>query len=118
MLIIRTAQLRAFEQARRNQFRQQLLAHLCSETGMSREAVEQGLDAGVADAAGYGLCHEPHTARFVAITLARAPAYPQQPLPRSALAILMAYGLDATVKLDRYEAWLIAHPGHMEARLD
>lgn len=109
MLIIRTAQLQALEDNHRGRFKRQLLLHLSVDAEQPKQ-LEQMVESGIADAHRYSLQHESHIARFLEVTLRQAPSYPHRPLPRGALAILMAYGLDATVKLDRYERWLAANP--------
>jgi hypothetical protein len=63
---------------------------------------------GIAHARQFGLMREADVARFIELVLTHWGAHPDTGYPRQTLANLMAYGLDTSLKLDRFEAHLDA----------
>ena len=105
MLIIRSQQMQALADAQTHRFRCQLRAHLGAAL-TTGDAAAQQLDHCMAAAAGFGLHAACDVALFAELTWRHAGCYPTGPLPRPALAILMAHGLDPARKLARYAAWV------------
>jgi hypothetical protein len=104
MLTIRANQLSIFESAREREYINRLKRKLESELpGLSNLGGE--IERCVSEAAEFGFRSEHEVARFVEITCVCLGGLPPDSLPRSALAILMAYGMDPSLKLDRYQAW-------------
>jgi len=109
MLTIRDEQMTALGTARLEAFVRQLRDTLVArlpERGVSLEPVQ--LDAeirkGIAHARQFHITREADVARFVELVLARWGMHPEAGYPRKLLPNLMAHGLDAGLKLDRFEA--------------
>ena len=113
MLTIRPEQIKALEADRIRQFKARLRRHL-EPLAPSCPDLEAHIDRGLSDARAFGLVCEKDVARFVEITCERLGGFPSGRLPKPALAILMTYGLNPSVKLDRYLAWA---EGSVPARL-
>jgi hypothetical protein len=111
MLTIRREQMKAFEISRRAGFARAIGESIeCSlrEMGRGNECVE--LDAAIhhrmEEAQRFGLTRESEVARFVETTILHLGVSWKKDLPKPALAILLSYGLDPSVKLERFRTWV------------
>jgi hypothetical protein len=110
MLVIRREQMGAFEEQRRRNFKQRLAAHieaLLAGNGMHMAAAElrDTIEKGMKAAPDYGLIAERDVARYIEIACVYLGGLRSQEQRKEALAILYSYGLDPSVKLDRYQRW-------------
>jgi hypothetical protein len=117
MLIIRDEQMRVFEAAQRAGFVQRMAARLAAACGGERDWIERNIAQGIAAARHFGLEGEPEVAEFIEITCRHLPdGVPALPPTRAhwpvpALAILCAYGMAPSVKIERYRHWAAAWDG-------
>jgi len=110
MLTIRREQMRAFENSRRTAFARAIGESIeCTlrKMGRGNECVE--LDATIhheiEQAQRFGLTREREVARFVETTILHLGISGNKELPKPALAILLSYGLDPSIKLERFHTW-------------
>jgi hypothetical protein len=105
MLTIRAQQMQALADAQTRRFRSRLRAHL-GHAMAADDDTEQQLDRCIAASAAFGLHAACDIARFAELTWRYAGCYPVKPLPKPALAILLAHGLAPARKLARYADWV------------
>jgi hypothetical protein len=109
MLTIRDEQMAALGAARLDAFVRQLRDDLLvrlPQRGVLLDAdqLDAEIHKGIAHARQFHITGEADVARFIALVLARWGAHPGAGYPRQLLPNLMAHGLDAGLKLDRFEA--------------
>lgn len=109
MLVIRAEQVRTLERNRRVSFEKELAKHLEAKLRERSVAAAEGLVArvvaqGLEQCTRFGLTTEAHVAQFAEILLLHGNGVGGE-LPKQALAILLSYGMDPNVKLDRFERW-------------
>ena len=109
MLVIRDEQMALLARNRQGRFRARLVDHLCASLPACSETDPERLDdevaLGIAQALEYRLRREVDVARYVEILYRCCEGPAGQELPAEALAILYTYGIDPTLKLDRFQAW-------------
>lgn len=110
MLVIRTEQMRAFEEDLAQNFRQRLRDHLI-EVVPQPANTDLLIESGIPVAQEFGLTSERHIATFLEITGLRfGGALPASGFPIPALSILMAFDPDSETKLRKYAAWALDDP--------
>ena len=109
MLKIRADQMKAFEQDLIRRFKERLRDRLAGAMPFGTD-FDALIERGLAEARSFGLASAAQVARFTEITALHLGGFPDGPLPIPALAILMAYGTEPDVKLDRYLAWAQSIP--------
>jgi hypothetical protein len=115
MLIIRSEQMAAFANSLKREFEERLLAHLRARTGRAGGWLRRQIKRGVDDASAHNLSSELQVAAFIEITCSCLGGFPEGALPPPALAILGSYGIEPSLKLERYRAWAEAQRSRQEA---
>ncbi len=105
ILEIREAQMAAFREALGASFRSRLEKHLI-ELDIPSAMIEEHLECGIRAAAELGIVAERDVARWIELMLRHQHSASLDSLPKSARNLLMAYGVPANEKLDRFSMWL------------
>jgi hypothetical protein len=110
MLTIRKEQMFCFEEAQRTAFIQRVQADLRkalteAAVAFTEPVLCRQVEIGVQRASEIGLCTERDVARYIRVVCCELNGFTGTQHPPAARAVLMRYGMDATSKLDRFEAW-------------
>jgi hypothetical protein len=111
MLEIRQAQLQAFREHAVKSFRRRLSKRLAEVTELSDTEIEANIEFGIRMASEYRLKREADIARFIETVCVYLGGFPATGLPRPALPLLYAYGVDPARKLDNFALWCGAQRG-------
>lgn len=105
MLLIRTEQLQQLSSSARADFERRLCLHLNRTAGIPPARLETEVPAAIDSAAEFEITAERDVARYCEL-LYQIQGQPQpSELPKPALNILLANGVQPEVKLDRLQAW-------------
>lgn len=106
MLTIRAEQMQSFQEAARQRFEQRLEAHLHQVLGIPIPELKPQLPKVIASASEYGMARECDVARYSELIYRHDKGGSVQKLPKEALNILLAYGVEPEEKLNRLEKWV------------
>ncbi|HWC96384.1 MAG TPA: hypothetical protein VG456_06540 [Candidatus Sulfopaludibacter sp.] len=111
MLTIRAEQMKAFQQARRQEFYRKLELHLAAipdiqALGWNEERIRSEVEKAVAQAAEFQLKRESEVARLAEIFCTRLDGFSGKPVDPEGLNILYAYGVAPKEKFRRFEEYL------------
>jgi hypothetical protein len=97
--------MRAFQEESRREFEERLLKHLTAAFTLDADRLQVEVPPLIERAQEYGMRRERDVARYVEWLYRYSNGGPLNPLSKEAQNILLAYGVEPSVKLDRLEQW-------------